>query len=297
MVDYLKSINSGYFVDWIREMAKESLKYLPDNSPARKEAKLRAKRPVDYLRCAEFPIVFRHMGLKNGGYVLDVGSPQWFSLLLAKENSRLEFFYLNILKDEIDSVKDIAEGLGIKNLHFVVGDVKNMGFPSSFFDHVISISVMEHIFPERGGDFFAFEEIKRVLKPEGKITISIPLKDRPRIIYMKGKVYERKEKGRKFFAREYGVDDIRIIAEKFQLEVVEIDFIIEKKGVFALDYWRWGNGRKNPARFLFLGLIKFIEKIGFFFEEKIANYYLYSSERPEKGVICAVITFKNKGEI
>lgn len=294
MVNYLKRINSSFFQDSIRKTAIESLKFLKRDLLSWKEAKLRKKRPLDYLRSAEFPIVLENLELKDGFRILDIGSPQWFTLLLAKIHPSIEFFYLNILKREIDCVKEIAKGLGIKNLHFVQGDVRSMGFLSSSFDNTLSISVMEHIPPEKGGDFIALEEIKRVLKPSGKLTISIPLKENPRIIYMRGTVYERKGK-REFFAREYGLDEIRNLANRLNLKIERIDFIIERKGAFALDYWRWGNGRKNPARFFLLGFLKFIEGIGLYLEGKLANRYLLSSNNPQKGVVCAVLKLK-RGE-
>ncbi len=296
MVNYLKKINSKYFLDSIREIAKKSFKSLPASSPSKKEAKLRRKRPVDYLRCAEFPLVLEQMELEKGWKVLDVGSPQWFTLLLAKDNPSVDFFYLNILKDEIDCIKDIAKNLEVKNLHYIVGDVRRTGFPSSFFDHVLSISAIEHIAPENGGDIMALEEIKRILKPQGNFTFSIPLKDKPRTIYIKGPVYERKGKKREFFAREYGFEGIMNLAENTGYEIDKIEFVIEKGGIFALDYWRWGAGKRNFLKFPLLGLLKVLEKFGISFEEKIANNYLYLSKELRRNVICAVITFRKKGK-
>lgn len=293
MVNHLKRINSLFFPELIRKIAIESLKFVKKDSLPWKEAKLREKKPLDYLRFAEFPIVFENLELRDGSKILDAGSPQWFTLLLAKICPSTEFFYLNILKREIDCIKEIAMNLGIKNLHFVQGDVRSMGFPSSSFDNVLSISVIEHIPPEKGGDFIALEEIKRVLKPCGNLTISIPLKEKPRIIYMKGTVYERKGE-REFFAREYDLDEIGNLVNKLDLRIERIDFIIEKKGLFALDYWRWGNGRKNPAKFFILGSLKLIEEIGLSLEEKLANRYLFLSNCPQKGVICAVLKVRKE---
>lgn len=293
MVDYLKRINSDYIAESIRGIARKSLNYLPHGSPSRREAKLRIKRPLDYLRWAEFPAVAGQMDLKKGEKVLDIGSPQWFTLLLARDNPDIEFFYLNILKEEIDSIKDIARITGIKNLYYVAGDVRNMGFSSSFFGHALSISVIEHIAPERDGDYIALKEIRRVLKPGGFFTLSIPFKERPRTIYMNGSVYERVGK-KEFFAREYNFERIRNLIENTGFELVKEEFIIERKGPLALDYWRWGEGRRSLWKYPVLGFLKVLEKLGFSLEERIAMSYLYLSEKPERGVICAVLTLRKR---
>jgi len=290
---YLKEIDPLYFPEKIREIAIESLKLLNKDSPSWKEAKLRARRPVDYLRLAEFSISFQNLELRNGSKILDVGSPQWFTLVLAKSYPSIEFFYLNILKGEIDCVREIAKNLGIKNLHYVQGDVRNTCFKDLSFNTVISISVIEHISPEKGGDFLALKEIKRVLKGDGNLTISIPVKEKPRIIYMNGNVYERKGK-KEFFAREYGLEEIMSLVDRLNFRIEKIDFIVEKKGFFALDYWRWGKGRRNLLRLPILGFLKFLEKMGLSLEGKLANRYLFTSNNLERGVIGAVLKLKNR---
>ncbi len=291
MEEYSKEIDFSGFRNSIKEMAKEALKLLSENSPSRKEVKLRIKRPIDYLRCAEFPLAFSQLELKDGMKILDVGSPQWFSLILAKNYPSIKFFYLNILKREIDSIKDIAKALRIKNLHFLRGDVRNLGLRSSF-DHVISISVIEHIYPEKEGDFIALNEMKRALSPYGMITFSIPLKERARIIYMNEPVYEREGNKKVFFAREYDIESLKDLISILDLKIEKMDFIIEKKGIFSLDYWRWGEGRKNFFKFPILGSLKLFEKFFFSLEERIANRYLNSSKNLKRGVICAVLTAK-----
>lgn len=293
MEEYLKEIDFSGFRNSIKEMAKEALKLLPENSPSREEAKLRMKRPLDYLRCAEFPLVLSHLNLKGGIKILDVGSPQWFSLVLAKNYPSINFFYLNILKREIESVRGIAKAFRIKNLHFLRGDVRNLGFRSSF-DHVISISVVEHIYPEKEGDFTALKEMKRVLSPYGMITFSVPLKEKYRIIYRDEPVYEREGNKKVFFAREYDIGSLKDLISRLDLKIEKMDFIIEKKGIFSLDYWRWGEGKKSFFKFPIIGSLKLFEKLLFSLEETIAHRYLKSSKILERGVISAVLTVKKR---
>ena len=49
-------------------------------------------------------------------------------------------------------------------------DAKDLKFPNSFFDLIIMSSVVEHLYPEELE--LAFGEVKRVLKPKGKLVVS-----------------------------------------------------------------------------------------------------------------------------
>ncbi|OIP08557.1 MAG: hypothetical protein AUK49_10845 [Betaproteobacteria bacterium CG2_30_68_42] len=53
-------------------------------------------RPIDYMRWAEFEAVLRMLHLSPGQKVLDVASPQWFTLHLAARHPDVQFRYINI---------------------------------------------------------------------------------------------------------------------------------------------------------------------------------------------------------
>jgi SAM-dependent methyltransferase len=89
-------------------------------------------------------------------------------------------------------------GLGIPELHGVdlsdrpvkgvqmsQADVRQMPYANSSFDLVLCVSTLEHIgydntsygvnrAPERGGDYAALTEIRRVLKDDGRLLITVP---------------------------------------------------------------------------------------------------------------------------
>lgn len=55
-------------------------------------------------------------------------------------------------------------------------DGENFPFPDSFFDHVVSFSVLEHVsFPDK-----VIKEMLRVLKPGGRILLTLPNKYYPK---------------------------------------------------------------------------------------------------------------------
>jgi len=68
------------------------------------------------------------------------------------------------------------------NWHMVIGDIRHTEFPDSFFDYVTAISTIEHIGLTRygetsedlDGDKKALREIKRILKPTGRLLLTVP---------------------------------------------------------------------------------------------------------------------------
>lgn len=58
------------------------------------------------------------------------------------------------------------------NFKFVKGSILDLPFPDNYFDVVFSIAVLHHI-PSKELREKAVSEIKRVLKPEGKLILSV----------------------------------------------------------------------------------------------------------------------------
>jgi len=54
--------------------------------------------------------------LRPGMKVLDIGSPQWSSLHLARQFPVTQFYYSNIFDSELDPNRDIAKCLGVGNI-------------------------------------------------------------------------------------------------------------------------------------------------------------------------------------
>jgi ubiquinone/menaquinone biosynthesis C-methylase UbiE len=103
----------------------------------------------------------------------------------------IKFTYINIIDSELDVYKELANCLRIKNLKYHKEDVRNMEFNDNTFDKVITISVIEHVYPEKDGDMIALGEIKRVLKPDGNLLLTIPYKSKHNIVYSDGPVYDK----------------------------------------------------------------------------------------------------------
>lgn len=209
------------------------------------EARLASRavvRPIDYMRWAEFEAVLRMLDLSPGQRVLDVSSPQWFTLQLAARHPDVQFIYVNILESEMAPFRAIASALDLRNLEYKLGDVRQLDWPAGTFDAVISISVLEHVYPEVGGDDAAFRDIRRVLKPDGRLLLTVPCKQQPNVVYMDGPVYERGDSGKNFFAREYDMTSFHDLVSRTGFLVDQEWRIEEQPGLFAVDFWEWAEG-------------------------------------------------------
>lgn len=264
--------------DDIRAMALRSVNALSPSEPAYKAAWSRTLRPIDYMRCAEFEAILRDLEINRQMEILDVGSPQWFSLYLAERYPKTTFHYLNIIDAELVPFEKIAHVLGIANLKYHKGDTRKLQFDADKFDRVVSISVIEHIDPEEDGDLRALNEIKRVLKASGQVLLTVPYKSKRNIVYVDGPVWERAERKKNFFAREYDKEMFEELVERSGFKVKNVWFICEKLGILSLDYYEWGPGKNNWIVKQLLELKRRAEqRVGKSFDEALAKHYLQVS--------------------
>lgn len=272
----MKNLDNGLQVSSdTRSLALRAVKELPSSQFAYHIARRRAVRPVDYMRYAEFDAILRDLELNSRMTILDVGSPQWFSLYLANEYPSVEFHYINIIDSELDPYKEIVEALGIKNLKYRKEDVRDMQFSVNTFDRVISISVIEHIYPEEDGDLKALSEIYRVLKSGGEFLLTVPYKSKGNIVYKDGAVYERRAKTRNFFAREYDEEIFNTLIERSDFSLMGSWFICERKGILPVDYYEWGPGKDVFLAKYLIKSRRILERIiGKSLDEALAKQYL-----------------------
>ena len=73
---------------------------------------------------------------------------------------------LDAAADVVAQAQEHADGLGLENLHFEVGDLSRLGFPDASFDVVHLHQVLQHL----GDPVAALVELRRVLRPDGVLA-------------------------------------------------------------------------------------------------------------------------------
>ena len=259
----------------IRSLALRALEKLSSSQSAYPIARRSVVCPIDYMRYAEFDTILKDLDLNPGMKILDVSSPQWFSLYLADRYPGVEFNYINIIDSELDPFNEIASALGIRNLKYGKEDVRDMQLPDNTFDKAVSISVIEHIYPEKDGDLKALKEISRVLKSGGEFLLTVPYKSKSNIIYVDGPVYEREEKTRNFLLREYDEEMFNKLVERSKFSLTGSWFICERTGILAVDYYEWGPGKEFFLAKYLIKSRRLLELIfGKSLDEALAKKYL-----------------------
>lgn len=115
--------------------------------------------------------------VKPSGRALEVGpGPGYVGIELAKFRPDLEVVGLEISAECIRIAERNVkrENLGDR-IQYVQGSVAAIGFPNHFFDGVISTGSLHHW----SDPVVGFGEINRVLKPEGALLITDPLRSAP----------------------------------------------------------------------------------------------------------------------
>jgi ubiquinone/menaquinone biosynthesis C-methylase UbiE len=133
-----------------------------------REAVIRVVVPLDPSRYLELPETRRELAAQPGEQVLDLASPKLLAVALAREG--VQVTSVDQLSDEIERWRRLTTGE--PNLRFEVADGRALPYEDAGFDHAYSVSVLEHI-PERG-DEAALKELARVVKPGGRIVLTLP---------------------------------------------------------------------------------------------------------------------------
>lgn len=132
--------------------------------------KLITSQPPSSDRFIEYPWLMENIDIKKGR-LLDIGSTIG-DLLHGSLPAEVEVNCLNLNTKNFKSKKII----------FKNGDIRNTDYPNNYFDIVSCISTLEHIGVagrygsdhDPDGDKKAMREIERILKPNGKLLVSVP---------------------------------------------------------------------------------------------------------------------------
>jgi SAM-dependent methyltransferase len=127
--------------------------------------------PVDLTRYFEFEFVWQSIGSNPTGRWLDVSSPRMLPLIFLDQYPNLNIDLLNPDASDLEITRNWLKLTEWNNRVQTYGClVEEAPFHENTFDIITSVSVIEHI-PQ---DAAAIEGIWRLLKPGGKLIITLP---------------------------------------------------------------------------------------------------------------------------
>jgi SAM-dependent methyltransferase len=160
-----------------------------------RDAAIRLAIPLDPSRYLELPWAQTALGARAGERVLDLASPKLLAVALTRRG--VDVVSVDSLPSEVELWRRLAP-----EACFEVADGRALPFADASFDHAYSISVVEHIPDE--GDAQALQELARVVRPGGRILLTVPYAETYREDWRDTPVYgDGVEGGRYFFERWY----------------------------------------------------------------------------------------------
>ena len=186
------------------------------------------KFPMNYARIMELPLTLLLLKARKEDLILDVSSPKLLALCFALNG------YDRVVAADLEDyfVKDFETYKKWSNLSIktsVFDAASKIPFPSSYFDKIYSVSVLEHI--PYNGDALALQEMLRVLKPSGTIVITLPAFTYYVEEWMVGNPYwqsVQNERNETFFQRRYDEESLKKLCSIQGATTEEVLLIAEK---------------------------------------------------------------------
>jgi SAM-dependent methyltransferase len=130
--------------------------------------------PMDSVRYFEFDFFYHrfiyHSDFKN---YLDVSSPRLFPTLILHNYPHIKAAIVNPDIKDLNITKELVSACGFENRCRLLSDpIANLTLPEESFDIITSMSVIEHI--PGDGDVIALKKMWSLLRPNGKLFISVP---------------------------------------------------------------------------------------------------------------------------
>lgn len=137
--------------------------------------KKQSHHPWIHERSIEYPWIAKNIADIKNCRVLDVGAKEGLPSTDILLNNLNSVYAIDINASQITPTTN--------NVIIKKGDIRSTPFENNFFDAVVVISTLEHVGvsgrygieqPDDTGDYKAMAEIFRILKPGGKVLITVP---------------------------------------------------------------------------------------------------------------------------
>ncbi|MCK4539878.1 WxcM-like domain-containing protein [Candidatus Parcubacteria bacterium] len=236
-------------------------------------------------------LVFKkYISEKAGQIILDIGSGTGrYGVKFAQDFPNSKVIISDILEESLVIGRKLADYLGVKNAQFQKEDVLKMSFPDNHFDVIFCDVLIQHI-PNYEA---AMSEMKRVLKPGGRIIVSAVNYWNPHTLYkfflkLRGKGYEYN------YEKSFKKKELRKLFEDFNLEVVGEDGFYFAYGLFRLKkyydkFFRFLGGACNRI------VTKFIDPVTNRFVSRFFGFEIFIVGEKKKDDDQYKIKVKNSG--
>lgn len=118
----------------------------------------------------------RHTADLRGKTILDYGCGRGEMAMKYLRNGADKVAAIDISEVYVEDLRQQAEAAGIakERCDFRAMDAHRLDFPDASFDLIVGYGILHHLDPR-----IAFQEIYRVLKPQGRVLLQEPLADNP----------------------------------------------------------------------------------------------------------------------
>ncbi len=197
--------------------------------------------PVSIVRYFEVSFCHNSVNWQMVNKYLDVSSPRLFFVYLVKQYTNLSVEAINPDHNDLEDTREIVQSLGISDrINLSSENAIRLSYPDNYFDVITTISVIEHI-PDNG-DQMAIKELWRVLKPKGKLIITIPCMKQYQEEWREHDIYQlgNPQKDQKyFFQRFYDEEALQSrLIDVIQVQPKIVQVFGEKQSGIFFEYER-----------------------------------------------------------
>lgn len=175
---------------------------------------------LENFRLSYLKRIFSALKIPGKGKYLDVGCGSLGYLVIEAARLGQEATGIELSREMVSKARNFAQKeLGRKNLcHFVIGQAEKLPFPNSSFSKISAVAVLEHI----RNDGKAIAEVARVLKPRGKIFLTVP--NSYQKIWPPFRWYYRRVDREMGHLRHYEAKDLQQRFENYGLDLVNLAY-------------------------------------------------------------------------
>jgi SAM-dependent methyltransferase len=182
-----------------------------------REAVIRVVIPLEPSRYLELPWARGALGARAGERVLDLASPKLLAVALSRAG--VEVVSVDRFAAEIEAWRGLAPDVRLE-----VADGRRLPFEDGSFDRAYSVSVLEHIQGEGAAE--ALRELGRVVRPGGRVAVTLPFAAEAREEWRDEALYGGEEGGRVFFQLWYDAARVaQLAAAAPDLELVSREVV------------------------------------------------------------------------